>query len=64
MDPDIENNSITTNNFSNAKKEKFLSLKYQLDWIKGLKSQVDWANNPEVLSDFVLYLGIRSRFKE
>jgi hypothetical protein len=46
------------------RREKFLSIKYQLDWIKSLKDQVNWANNPEVLPDFVLYLGIRRRFEK
>ena len=45
------------------RREKFLSLKYQLEWIRSLKEQIDFANNPEVLSDFILYLGIRRRFE-
>lgn len=45
------------------RKEKFLSVKYQLDWIRSLKEQVDFANNPDVLTDFVLYLGIRRRIE-
>jgi len=27
----------------------------QLRWIKGIIEQIDFANNPEVLPDFVLY---------
>jgi hypothetical protein len=57
------NNTAPINSFS-ARKEKFLSIRYQLDWISALKEQIDFANNPEVLSDFVLYLGIRKRFEE
>jgi len=59
-----ENNSATPNNSSSARKEKFLSIEYQLEWIRALKEQIDFANNPEVLSYFVLYLGIRKRFEE
>ena len=59
----LENISSDNNKSSSDRKEKFLSIKYQLDWIKGLKAQIDFANNPEVLSDFVLYLGIRRRYE-
>lgn len=41
--------------------EKWISKKYQLEWIKGLKEQVDFANDPKVLSDFTLELKIRRR---
>jgi len=60
----VANKVNEENSLNVIRKEKFLSIKYQLDWIKGLKAQVDWANNPEVLSDFVLYLGIRRRFED
>jgi hypothetical protein len=42
--------------------EKFLSIKYQIEWIKGIQKQVDFANNPQVLSDFTLQLKIKRRF--
>ena len=35
----------------------------QLGWIKGLVEQVEFANKPDVLSDFVLQLKIRRRFE-
>ena len=35
----------------------------QLSWIKGLVEQVEFANKPDVLSDFVLQLKIRRRFE-
>jgi hypothetical protein len=41
--------------------EKYLSIICQLEWIKGLEKQVDFANDPEVLSDFTLELKIRRR---
>jgi hypothetical protein len=44
-------------------RDRLLSIKYQLEWIRKLKEQVDWANNPEFLTDFVLYLGIRRRYE-
>ena len=59
-----EDNNTAPNNSSSARNEKFLSIKYQFDWIRALKEQIDFANNLEVLSDFVLYLGIRKRFEE
>jgi hypothetical protein len=41
--------------------EKLMSVIYQLEWIKGLQEQVDFANNPEVLSDFIIKLEIKRR---
>ena len=35
----------------------------QLSWIKGLIEQVEFANKPDVLPDFVLQLRIRRRFE-
>ena len=35
----------------------------QFSWIKGLVEQVEFANKPDVLSDFVLQLKIRRRFE-
>jgi hypothetical protein len=34
----------------------------QLSWIKGLLDQIEFANKPDVLPDFVLQLRIRRRF--
>ena len=33
----------------------------QISWIKGLSDQIEFANQPEVLPDFVLQLRIRRR---
>lgn len=46
------------------RREKFLSLTYQKDLIKGILDQVKFANNPDVLPDSVLYLGIRRRYEQ
>jgi hypothetical protein len=35
--------------------------KLQLDWIRGLLDQIEFANRPEVLPDFVLRLDVRRR---
>lgn len=63
MDPDAENNNKAPNNFSKSGKEKLLSLKYQLDWIRALNDQIDFSNNPEVLPEYVIYFRIRKRFE-
>ena len=36
----------------------------QLNWIEGLVEQVEFANKPDVLPDFVLQLRIRRRFED
>jgi hypothetical protein len=33
----------------------------QLDWIAGIQEQVDFANNPDVLPDYMLYLKVAKR---
>ena len=33
----------------------------QIDWIRGLLDQIEFANRPEVLSDYVLGLVVRRR---
>jgi hypothetical protein len=30
----------------------------QLDWIAGIQDQVNFANNPDVLPDYILYLKV------
>ena len=35
--------------------------KIQVDWIRGLLDQIEFANRPEVLPDFVLRLDVRRR---
>ena len=35
--------------------------KLQLDWIRGLLDQIEFANRPEVLPDFVLRVDVRRR---
>ena len=45
--------------FNNSEDEEF-----QVRWIKGLIEQIAFANRPEVLPDFVLYLRIRRRYEE
>jgi hypothetical protein len=41
--------------------ERLLSMVYQLKWIKGLQEQIDFANNPEVLSDFIVEFKVKWR---
>lgn len=36
----------------------------QLNWIKGLIDQIEFANKPDVLPDFVLNLRIARRYRE
>lgn len=33
----------------------------QVDWIAGIQDQVDFANNPDVLPDYILYLKVAKR---
>jgi hypothetical protein len=33
----------------------------QLSWIRGILDQIEFANRPEVLPDFVLHLDVRRR---
>lgn len=35
--------------------------KIQVDWIRGLLDQIEFANRPEVLPDYVLRLDVRRR---
>jgi hypothetical protein len=48
---------IAANNFTDPDKQ------LQLDWIKGLLEQIEFADRPEVLPDYVLHLDIRRRIK-
>lgn len=33
----------------------------QFDWIQGLIEQIEFANNPDVLPDYILYLKVAKR---
>jgi hypothetical protein len=48
-DSDSEINSITDN------------IKVQLEWIDGIKKQIDFLNNPETLPDFQIYFKVELR---
>ena len=37
------------------------NVQVQLDWIKRIQDQVDFANNPEVLPDFQIYFKVELR---
>ena len=38
--------------------ETLTSIGIQLQWIEGLRSQVQWLNRPDILTDYVLQLRI------
>lgn len=40
------------------------NMRVQLDWIAGIQEQVDWANNPVVLPDYILQLRVAKRSLE
>ena len=47
--------------FINVFKIQSSDEKIQVDWIRGLLDQIEFANRPEVLPDYVLRLDIRRR---
>lgn len=40
------------------------NLKIQLDWIAGIKKQIDFLNKKEVLPDFQIYFKVEHRTQE
>lgn len=55
----------TEEEYHNPAHKRFQNLtsdeKLQLDWIRGILDQIEFANKPEVLPDFVIRLDVRRR---
>ncbi len=56
---------MTTEEYHNPAHKRFQDLasdeELQLDWIRGILDQIEFANRPEVLPDFILRLDIKKR---